>query len=212
MASWSEFAAAEPELAGDIGEPIGDRAGNVGLDRGDAFLVAEIIDGFRGFASLDDPGYFAHLFRRHARVAGEGLDFHLNEIPFWGDSRTEGPLPCYRCVRHDRFMTQFVYGFAEGSKDQKDLLGGKGANLAEMTKLGLPVPPGFTITTEACRAYMRDGHVPPGLRMDQGSSACERPATVIHFPPISSRSTWLRWMIASMRSRGAWITASRRSD
>jgi pyruvate,orthophosphate dikinase len=63
-------------------------------------------------------------------------------------------------------MPQYVYRFSEGSKDQKDLLGGKGANLAEMTKLGLPVPPGFTITTEACRAYMRDGHVPPELRVE----------------------------------------------
>ena len=45
---------------------------------------------------------------------------------------------------------RYVYAFAEGSKDDKDLLGGKGANLAEMTSLGLPVPPGFTITTEAC--------------------------------------------------------------
>ncbi len=44
-----------------------------------------------------------------------------------------------------------------------DLLGGKGANLAEMTRLGLPVPPGFTLTTEACRRYLRDGHRPPGL-------------------------------------------------
>ena len=48
----------------------------------------------------------------------------------------------------------WVYDFAEGNKDKKDLLGGKGANLAEMTNLGLPVPPGFTITTEACRAYL----------------------------------------------------------
>ena len=50
--------------------------------------------------------------------------------------------------------TNYVFDFSEGSKDQKDLLGGKGANLAEMTRLGLPVPPGFTITTEACRAYL----------------------------------------------------------
>ncbi|HEU4512982.1 MAG TPA: pyruvate, phosphate dikinase [Nocardioidaceae bacterium] len=57
-------------------------------------------------------------------------------------------------------MTQYVYGFAEGSKDQKDLLGGKGANLAEMTNLGLPVPPGFTISTEACRAYLEEGDEP----------------------------------------------------
>ena len=60
-------------------------------------------------------------------------------------------------------MTKFVYDFAEGDKDQKDLLGGKGANLAEMTNLGLPVPPGFAITTEACRAYLADGAEPDGM-------------------------------------------------
>jgi pyruvate, orthophosphate dikinase len=59
--------------------------------------------------------------------------------------------------------TKFVYDFAEGNKDLKDLLGGKGANLAEMTNLGLPVPPGFIITTEACRAYLTTGHEPDGL-------------------------------------------------
>ncbi len=53
--------------------------------------------------------------------------------------------------------TKFVYDFAEGNKDLRDLLGGKGANLAEMTNLGLPVPPGFTITTEACRRTWRPG-------------------------------------------------------
>jgi pyruvate, orthophosphate dikinase len=57
----------------------------------------------------------------------------------------------------------YVYDFTEGDKDQKDLLGGKGANLAEMTNLGLPVPPGFTISTEACRAYLERGDVPDGL-------------------------------------------------
>ena len=60
-------------------------------------------------------------------------------------------------------MPKYVYMFSEGDKDQKDLLGGKGANLAEMTRLGLPVPPGFTITTDACRAYLHDGVVPPEL-------------------------------------------------
>ena len=60
-------------------------------------------------------------------------------------------------------MTRYVYDFAEGDKDQKDLLGGKGANLAEMTKLGLPVPPGFTISTEACRAYLASAAAPEGL-------------------------------------------------
>jgi pyruvate, orthophosphate dikinase len=62
-------------------------------------------------------------------------------------------------------MKKYVYEFAEGGKDQKDLLGGKGANLAEMTRLGLPVPPGFTVTTEACRHYLADGVVPPELRV-----------------------------------------------
>ena len=57
----------------------------------------------------------------------------------------------------------YVYDFTHGDKDQKDLLGGKGANLAEMTNLGLPVPPGFTISTEACRAYLEAGDVPDGL-------------------------------------------------
>jgi pyruvate,orthophosphate dikinase len=58
---------------------------------------------------------------------------------------------------------KYVYDFAEGSKSMKDLLGGKGANLAEMTNLKLPVPPGFTITTEACRGYLRSGREPDGL-------------------------------------------------
>ena len=51
--------------------------------------------------------------------------------------------------------TKYVYSFNEGNKDMKSLLGGKGANLAEMTKIGLPVPPGFTISTEACNDYYR---------------------------------------------------------
>ena len=56
-----------------------------------------------------------------------------------------------------------VYLFHEGNKDMKDLLGGKGANLAEMSNLGLPVPPGFTITTRACNEYHRLGRLPDGL-------------------------------------------------
>ncbi|TCC30798.1 pyruvate, phosphate dikinase [Kribbella speibonae] len=58
---------------------------------------------------------------------------------------------------------RYVFDFAEGRMEQKDLLGGKGANLAEMTRLGLPVPPGFTITTAACRAYLETGDLPAGL-------------------------------------------------
>ena len=53
-------------------------------------------------------------------------------------------------------MKKFVYSFNEGSKDMRDLLGGKGANLAEMTKIGLPVPFGFTVTTEACNRYYEE--------------------------------------------------------
>ncbi|HEY3671568.1 MAG TPA: PEP/pyruvate-binding domain-containing protein, partial [Acidimicrobiia bacterium] len=65
----------------------------------------------------------------------------------------------------------YVYAFEEGSKEQKYLLGGKGANLAEMTNLGLPVPSGFTISTDACRAYMAaDDTIPAGL-MDEVAAA-----------------------------------------
>lgn len=64
----------------------------------------------------------------------------------------------------DPHVAKFVYDFTEGNKDLKDLLGGKGANLAEMTNLGLPVPPGFTITTEACKVYLESGEEPAALR------------------------------------------------
>ena len=60
-------------------------------------------------------------------------------------------------------VTTYVYDFARGSRDKADLLGGKGANLAEMTRLGLPVPPGFTITTEACRHFLEHGEEPEAL-------------------------------------------------
>jgi pyruvate, orthophosphate dikinase len=63
-------------------------------------------------------------------------------------------------------MRRYIFDFSEGDKDQKDLLGGKGANLAEMVKLGLPVPPGFTISTEACRAFLAAGTSPEGLDVE----------------------------------------------
>ena len=71
--------------------------------------------------------------------------------------------------------SKLVYDFAEGDRSMKDLLGGKGANLAEMTRLGLPVPPGFVITTEACREWMRGGTMPPGLadEVDEHLAALE---------------------------------------
>jgi pyruvate,orthophosphate dikinase len=59
-----------------------------------------------------------------------------------------------------------VYLFEEGSADMRDLLGGKGANLAEMTNIGLPVPPGFTITTDVCRDYMKRLRLPDGLMQE----------------------------------------------
>jgi pyruvate,orthophosphate dikinase len=65
-------------------------------------------------------------------------------------------------------MTKFVYDFSEGNRDMKDLLGGKGANLAEMTNMGLPVPPGFTITTEACLAFLEQGGAPPEMLDEAG--------------------------------------------
>ncbi|MDQ4096139.1 MAG: pyruvate, phosphate dikinase [Actinomycetota bacterium] len=64
-------------------------------------------------------------------------------------------------------MTKWVYDFNEGDKSQKNLLGGKGANLAEMTNLGLPVPPGFTITTEACNAYREQNQTFPNGLLDE---------------------------------------------
>ena len=62
-------------------------------------------------------------------------------------------------------QTKFVYSFSEGNKDLKDLLGGKGANLAEMMRIGIPVPPGFTITTEACKEYLSKGAAPLELEI-----------------------------------------------
>jgi pyruvate,orthophosphate dikinase len=70
-------------------------------------------------------------------------------------------------------VPKYVYNFTEGNKDLKDLLGGKGANLGEMTGLGLPVPPGFTITTEACRFYMHHGYNPEELA-DQVTQAIDQ--------------------------------------
>src|SRR6185369_7044195 len=64
--------------------------------------------------------------------------------------------------------TKYVYDFHEGNKDMKDLLGGKGANLAEMTNMGLPVPPGFTITTEACLTFLANDGAPPEMLQEAG--------------------------------------------
>ncbi|WP_330340234.1 pyruvate, phosphate dikinase [Streptomyces sp. NBC_00557] len=63
--------------------------------------------------------------------------------------------------------TTYVYAFAEGSREMAGLLGGKGAGLAEMTRLGLPVPPGFTVTTEACKVYLATCEEPPELGIEE---------------------------------------------
>jgi len=65
---------------------------------------------------------------------------------------------------------QHIYPFTFGDMSQKDLLGGKGANLAEMVRIGLPVPPGFTIATTACREYLKSGKFPEGLRQEISGS------------------------------------------
>lgn len=73
-------------------------------------------------------------------------------------------------------MTEsLIYPFTFGDMSQKDLLGGKGANLAEMVRIGLPVPPGFTITTQACRQYLRSGTMPSTLigEIDQALAELE---------------------------------------
>ncbi|MER6628918.1 pyruvate, phosphate dikinase [Streptomyces sp. NPDC000987] len=61
---------------------------------------------------------------------------------------------------------KYVYAFAEGGRDMAALLGGKGAGLAEMTRIGLPVPPGFTVTTDACKVYLKTGEEPPELAVE----------------------------------------------
>src|SRR4051812_1097336 len=73
---------------------------------------------------------------------------------------------CGSATRLAAVMTKYVYDFPEGNRDMRELLGGKGANLAEMTNLGLPVPPGFTITTEACQTYLNHGLEPRDLEQE----------------------------------------------
>jgi len=75
-------------------------------------------------------------------------------------------------------MQRYVFDFSEGNASQKDLLGGKGANLAEMTNIGLPVPPGFTITTDACRAFLERGMLDEGLRAEVDEHLARLEATM----------------------------------
>ena len=78
--------------------------------------------------------------------------------------------------------TKWVWRFDEGNKDMRDLLGGKGAGVAEMTRAGLPVPPGFTITTECCNAFYRDHAFPAGMWEQVTTALAEvEAATAKHF-------------------------------
>src|SRR5574340_1743757 len=75
-------------------------------------------------------------------------------------SQTPAPRAAKRPSKHAKYVYFFGKGKADGHKDMKDLLGGKGSGLAEMTNAGVPVPPGFTISTQSCNAYY-EGGLPP---------------------------------------------------
>src|SRR5437660_11550015 len=86
-------------------------------------------------------------------------------------SRTRPATPRRAAPKSQKWVYLFANGKAEGNAKMRELLGGKGAGLAEMTNAGLPVPPGFTITTAACNAYFAAGRkLPPGL-LDQVENA-----------------------------------------
>ncbi|MGZ4560545.1 MAG: pyruvate, phosphate dikinase [Mycobacteriaceae bacterium] len=101
-------------------------------------------------------------------------------------------------------MAKYVYDFSEGDKDQKALLGGKGANLAEMTNLGLPVPPGFTITTEACREFLAndaepaDLHVQVTMALRQLEDSVGRRLGDLHEPLLVSVRSGARYSMPGM--------------
>src|SRR2546427_1553546 len=79
-----------------------------------------------------------------------------------------------RATSHKKFVYFFGNGKAEGNRNMKDLLGGKGAGLAEMTNAGLPVPPGFTISTEVCTIYYQSGGKIPAVIEAEVASALRK--------------------------------------
>src|SRR5207249_3223884 len=101
------------------------------------------------------------------RVSREPSTTHAARLRQSHRSQREGSMAeavATRMPKPPSATKKWVYLFHEGNAQMRDLLGGKGAGLAEMTKAGLPVPPGFTITTEACNAYYAAGReLPPGL-------------------------------------------------
>src|SRR5260221_1505009 len=119
-----------------------------------------------GFAAFSTPP----IWRRSARCVAGGRSCSIESklrgheaAGYFRRPASTTTVPGLAAPRGERSVPKLVYDFTEGNKDLKDLLGGKGANLAEMTNLGLPVPPGFIITTDACRYYLKEGRVPDGL-------------------------------------------------
>jgi len=88
----------------------------------------------------------------------------------------EQPVTATSSKTNEKYVFFFGGGKADGNGKMKDVLGGKGAGLAEMTNAGLPVPPGFTIQTEACREYMRHGRVSKAVdqQMDEARRHLEQ--------------------------------------
>ncbi len=117
----------------------------------------------------EDPRQPAGAARRRDRPSGPDRRARPPADPGRGQVEGRGPAPRrlpldVREETQEGSMAQkYVYHFREGNKDMKALLGGKGANLAEMTGIGLPVPPGFTVTTEVCNHYSAHGDYPEGL-------------------------------------------------
>ena len=93
--------------------------------------------------------------------------------------------------RAERWVWRFGMGGADGGAAMKDLLGGKGANLAEMCQLGLPVPPGFTLTTAVCERYLLDRRFPPAVEAQLGEAlAAVETAVGRRFGDAARRPCW----------------------
>ena len=82
---------------------------------------------------------------------------------------------------------KYVYLFSEGNGSMRELLGGKGANLAEMTNLGMPVPQGFTVTTEACTQYYNDGRQ---INEEIQAQSYEYPVSYTHLDVYKRQGLW----------------------
>src|SRR5580704_591069 len=120
-------------------------------------VMAAIVAERRCSPHVGRPSYQPHARVDRLRSEGRQAAGILSRVTPGPPCRASGNLE--ECIA----VPKLVYDFTEGNKDLKDLLGGKGANLAEMTNLGLPVPPGFIITTDACRYYLERGTVPDSL-------------------------------------------------